>query len=279
MRIEDYPPQEPLSDLGRKYHEECLRRGEGIEPDLEFSYGDDPYQGVSFFKAAGERPLLFMFVHGGGWTGGYKEWMHFMAPGFTEAGISFASVGYRLAPEHCFPEGYVDVRSGLAALYDRVGELGFDPERIFIGGHSAGGHYTALMAVNENWQDAHGLPVDVVRGCLPISGVYDFGPNSGLSMRPRFLGPEGDGAVEESASPLARIQRTPPFLLAHGSVDFPHLMTQAERMEETLRKHGAPVERIVMEGRDHFSASYAGGEREGPWVPRAVEWIGRHSKT
>lgn len=277
MRIEDYPPQEPLSDLGRKYHEECLRRGEGIEPDREFAYGDDPYQGVSFFAAAGDKPPLFVFVHGGGWTGGYKEWMHFMAPGFTEAGIAFASVGYRLAPQHLFPESYIDVRSGLAALYEKADELGFDRERIFIGGHSAGGHYTALMAVNENWQDAHGLPRDVVRGCLPISGVYDFGPNSGLSMRPRFLGPEGDGSVEESASPLARIQRTPPFFLAHGSVDFPHLMTQAERMEETLRKHGGDVERIVMEGRDHFSASYAGGEREGPWQPRAVEWIGRHS--
>ncbi|MEX0923149.1 MAG: alpha/beta hydrolase [Rhodovibrionaceae bacterium] len=277
MRIEDYPPQEPLSELGREYHDECLLRGEGIEPDLEFAYGDNAYQSVSFFRAAGDSPPLFAFIHGGGWTGGYKEWMHFMAPGFTEAGISFASIGYRLAPEHCFPEGYVDAQSGAAALYNKAAELGFDRTRFFLGGHSAGGHYSALMAVNDNWQDNQGVPQDMIRGCLPISGVYDFGPRSGLSMRPRFLGPEGDGAVEESASPLARIVRTPPFLLAHGSVDFPHLMTQAERMEEALRKAGGDVERIVLEGRNHFSASYAGGEREGPWVPHALEWIGRHS--
>lgn len=277
MRIEDYPEQEALSEVGRKYHEECLSRGQGIEPDEEFRYGDDPYQSVSLFKAEAENPPLLMFVHGGGWTGGYKEWMHFMAPCFTEAGISFASVGYRLAPQHCFPEGYRDTQSGLAALHRQAGELGFDAGRIFIGGHSAGGHYTALMAVSDDWQDGLGLPRDVVRGCLPISGVYDFGPESGLSMRPRFLGPEGDGSVETAASPILQIRRTPPFFMAHGSVDFPHLMTQAERMEEALRAAGGEVERVVMEGRNHFSASYAGGERDGPWVPRALEWIGRHS--
>lgn len=277
MRIEDYPAQEALSDVGKKYHEECLRLGEGLEPDVEFSYGENPYQSVSLFKAAADRSSLFVFMHGGGWTGGYKEWMHFMAPCFTEAGVSFASVGYRLAPQHCFPEGYVDAHTGVAALYHKAEELGVDRSRIFVGGHSAGGHYAALMAVNDNWQASHGVPQDVIKGCLPISGVYDFGPRSGLSMRPRFLGPEEDGSVEETASPLMQIRRTPPFLLAHGSVDFPHLMTQAERMEEALRKAGGDVERIVMDGRDHFSASYAGGERDGPWVPRALEWIGRHS--
>ena len=132
MRIEDYPAQEPLSELGRKYHEECLGRGRGIEPDAEFRYGEDPYQSVSLFKAEAENPPLLMFVHGGGWTGGYKEWMHFMAPGFTEAGISFASVGYRLAPQHCFPVGYADIQKGLAALYRKAGELGFDAGRIDV---------------------------------------------------------------------------------------------------------------------------------------------------
>ncbi len=276
MRIEDYPPQEALSELGRKYHEECLRRGAGVEPDLEFAYGDDPYQAVSLFKTEGTRPPLFIFIHGGGWTGGYKEWMHFMAPAFTSAGIGFASVGYRLAPDHCFPTGYLDAQSGVAALYKKAEELGFDSARVFVGGHSAGGHYAALMAVTDNWQESQAVPLDMMRGCLPISGVYDFGPDSGLSMRPRFLGPEGDGTIETEASPLARIHRAPPFFLAHGSKDFPHLMVQAERMEAALRAAGGDVERIVLEGRDHFSASYAGGESEGPWVPRALEWIGRH---
>jgi len=67
-----------------------------------------------------------------------------------------------------------------------------------------------------------------------------------------------------------------PFLMAHGDQDFPHLMRQAAEMEEALRRAGGEVERMVLEGRNHFSASYAGGEPGGPWVPRAIEWINQH---
>ena len=53
-------------------------------------------------------------------------------------------------------------------------------------------------------------------------------------------------------------------------------MKQAERMEEMLALAGGAVERIVLEGRNHFTASYAGGERDGPWVPKAIEWMAHH---
>ena len=106
--------------------------------------------------------------------------------------------------------------------------------------------------------------------------MFDFGPQSDLKIRPRFLGPAESGS-EGPASPIANIAREPgPFLIAHGSEDFPHLMTQSVRMESALRTAGADVERLVLQGRNHFTASYAGGEPKGPWVPRAVEWILRH---
>jgi dipeptidyl aminopeptidase/acylaminoacyl peptidase len=116
----------------------------------------------------------------------------------------------------------------------------------------------------------HGLPI---RGCLPISGVYDFGAESGLTMRPRFLGPTGSG-TKTAASPIGKIKGKPlPFFLAYGDDDFPHLIRQAERMDVALHNAGGDVRRIVMPGRTHFTASYAGGEADGPWVAPAVDWI------
>ncbi len=267
MRPDDYPPQEPFSDAARAYHEEVMRRGARVEGE-EQRYGDDPYQGILIFRPARARGPLLAFIHGGGWTNGYKEWMAFMAPCFTAAGIAFASIGYRLAPKHIFPTGYNDAGAGVAWLVEHARALEADPRRIFVGGHSAGGHYAALMALTR--------PELTLRGCLPISGVFDFGAQSGLSIRPRFLGPPEYGA-ETRASPIANIRGKPiPFLLAHGSEDFPHLIPQAERMETALRAAGGDVERLVLEGRNHFSASYAGGEAQGPWVPRAIDWIFRH---
>jgi acetyl esterase/lipase len=268
MRIEDYPPQEPLSEAGRRYHEEVMGRGAGLLGE-EHAYGSDPYQGALLFRPEKPDGRVLAFFHGGGWTGGYKEWMAFMATAFTAAGVTFVAMGYRLAPQHVFPTGLEDCARAVAWLWREAGR-----KPIFIGGHSAGGHYASLLAVASDWQKRLELPQDAIRGCLPISGVYDLTREGGLSQRPRFL---GSGETERDASPLHRIGARPrPFLLAHGERDFPHLIRQAEAMEAALGGAGGDVTRIVLAGRDHFSASYAGGEADGPWVPKALAWMAAH---
>ena len=67
-----------------------------------------------------------------------------------------------------------------------------------------------------------------------------------------------------------------PTIMAHGSDDFPHLITQAQRMEQALKAVDGAVERVVLDGRNHFSACYAAGEREGPLVPRMLAWMAAH---
>lgn len=276
MRIEDYPAQEPFSAFAQPYAEEVMRRGDGVEPTDEVRYGDDPYQSIAIHAAPTPNGTVFVFVHGGGWTSGYKEHMNFMAPAFTSAGVTFCSLGYRLAPQHMFPTGLEDVADGLAWVYRNIADRGGDPGRLFIGGHSAGGHYTGLLALTSDWQEIRGLPKDAVRGCLPISGVYQFGDGSGLSMRPRFLGPE-DSETDRRASALTYVSAdAPPFLLAYGTEDFPHLRVQADTLEAALVDQGGDVEKIVFDGRDHFGASLAGGEPDGPWVSRALDWMAAH---
>lgn len=270
MQIADYPPQEPLSDAGRAYGEECLRRGADLHGD-EARYGADPYQSVLVYRSANPDGRVLLFWHGGGWTSGYKEWMTFMAPAFTTAGVTFITAGYRLAPGHLFPTGFDDCASAVRWTLENVARFGGDPRKLFLGGHSAGGHYAALLAVKRDWQPKLGVPIDCVRGCVPLSGVYDFTATSGLTMRPRFLGASGN---EHEASPIHQLQAPlPPFYVAHGSEDFPHLMKQAEAFEAAYRAAGGSIRRAVMQGRNHFSASYAGGESDGPWVRPALAFM------
>jgi arylformamidase len=133
--------------------------------------------------------------------------------------------------------------------------------------------------VRDDWQARRGLPPDVIKGCLPISGVFRFGPGSGLSIRPRFLGPENNGA-DEAASPVLHVKkRTPPFFMACGDKDFPHLIEQAVEMEKILRQAGSDVTSIVMPGLTHFTASLAGGMPDGPWVPQALAFVERTCRT
>lgn len=274
MKPEAYPPQEPFSEIARRYHDEVMRRGVGVTGGVEASFGHDPYQSLAVFPAASPSGDVLLAWHGGGWTNGYKEWLAFMAPGLNAAGVTFVTAGYRLAPQHTFPAALDDCMVAVAWVRRGITAHGGDPERLFVGGHSAGGHYASLLAARRDWQHTHDLPAGVIRGCLPISGVYLFGEGSGLSVRPRFL---GAGLTEGPASPLLNIQGVPPpFLIAHGDRDFPHLIPQAAAMEAALREKGGEVQRIVLEGCDHFMASYEGGDPGGRWLAPAAAWMRAH---
>ena len=275
MNPEDYPAQEPISEFARPYHDEVLRRAKGLS-GVEARLGEDPYQSLILFESPDPSGDVLAFIHGGGWTNGYKEWMSFMAPALTARGVTFASIGYRLAPAHLFPSGYEDCLAGIAWLARNAGSHGGDRERIFVGGHSAGGHQAALMAVRNDWQSTLELPGTDIRGCLPVSGVYEFREGSGLTMRPRFLGPEAAG-MDRPASPLAHVTGPPPpFFIAYGDDDFPHLIAQAEAMETELNLAGGDVSSLVLEGCGHLEASLATGDPKARWIGAAVDWMRRH---
>jgi arylformamidase len=275
MKLTDYPAQEPLSAAGTAYGQECWKRGEGIEGQ-EFSFGEDPYQRLLVFPSPKPNGRVLLFWHGGGWTSGYKEWMSFMAPAFTAAGVTFVSAGYRLAPQHVFPTGVQDCAAAVRWVVQNIATHGGDPEQLFLGGHSAGGHYAALLTVAPQWLESMGFASTPIRGCLPLSGVFDFGESSGLSMRPRFLGP--DPQTDLIASPVRQVVGVPPaFLIAYGSQDFPHLPPQGRAFANRLRDAGVRATELELEGRTHFTASFAGGEGDGPWVPAALSFISQKS--
>src|SRR5258708_19791098 len=110
--------------------------------------------------------------------------MHFLAPAFTAAGVTFVSIGYRLAPGHAFPAAYNDVADGLVETLDRIVSHGGDPERLFVGGHSAGGHYAPLPATRADWGEARRLAENPVRGGPPLPVAHHLVDSSHLTPRP-----------------------------------------------------------------------------------------------
>lgn len=91
-------------------------------------------------------PLL-VYYHGGGFAIGsinsHDNTARFLA---VHAGVRVLSVDYRLAPEYPFPTGVEDAISAFEYAYAHAGELGVDPERIAVGGDSAGGNFSAAVA-------------------------------------------------------------------------------------------------------------------------------------
>lgn len=90
---------------------------------------------------------LLVWLHGGGWVIGAPD----LSLGETDALAHLASakvlsVDYRMAPEHPFPAAYEDSIAAVQWAFDNATELGVDPQRIFVGGDSAGGNLAAAVA-------------------------------------------------------------------------------------------------------------------------------------
>jgi arylformamidase len=150
----------------------------------------------------------------------------------------------------------------MAWLHTNAGANG-TPPRVFVGGHSAGGHYAALLAVMHAWRAKHDLPADVIRGCLPISGVFQ------LSARPQ--GPEAP------VSPVWAIEGDPPpFLITVGEHDPPNIIHNGQTMATALKDAGGTVETLVLKDCDHLATSVISGEADGPWAPRAHSFMAAH---
>ena len=149
--------------------------------------------------------------------------MGFMAPAITPAPALLVAVGYRLAPGAKYPEPVDDCRAALRWIYDNIAGYGGDPERIYVGGHSAGGHLAAMLTLQRDRLTALGMPSDVIKGCFPVSGVFDV-TETPPDRREAFLRSDDDA---RDASPVYNTGgNATPFLLEIGSDDFENLRTQ-----------------------------------------------------
>lgn len=272
MDIQDYPAQETPSEIGGPYIRESLRISAGLA-GIEEGYGPDIHQRVLAFPAPEPNGSVLVFMYGGGWTNGYKEMMSFIAPGLNAAGIGFVSAGYRLAPAQTFPAPFLDAADAVAWTFGRASHYGWSEQRIFVGGHSAGGHLAALLATRRDWQGERSLPENVIKGALPISGTFDLTPCNGFKVRPRFLGPIEE-ANELPASPCFNVGNLPvPLLIAWGESDFPHLIQQAKKMVLVQQAKGGLAQTLELPDADHIAACYRAGDIDGPWQRAAIAFM------
>jgi arylformamidase len=143
---------------------------------LDVAYGPDPMQKLDIYRAQGDSQALLMYIHGGYWRLLDKNIQTFVAPPFVERGVTVASINYALCPAVRVQDIVLQVLQACAWLYRNGSNFGAPRERLFISGHSAGGHLVA-MTLAALWQKfSPDLPTKVVQAGLSISGIYDVEP-------------------------------------------------------------------------------------------------------
>ena len=179
-----------------------------------------------------------------------KQDFSFLAPPWVSAGVSLAVVNYDLCPAVTVEE---IVRQMLRAgrwLWLHAEEYGMDEERLYVTGHSAGGHLTAMMMA-ALWPvlDAR-LPKDLWKGGLAISGIYDLRPLVDVDFLQQDLRLDPALALRLSPAFLPTSTRAP-VMTSVGGDESPEFLRQNAMLGE--RWKSAFAEDIAMPGSNHFS--------------------------
>lgn len=206
-----------------------------------------------------------VYLHGGAWRVGSRESDQATAERLARAGYVVANVDYRLVPDGVFPLAVQDAACALAFVRAHAGELGVDPQRIAVMGHSAGAHLVAMVGVAADvaeLQDA-GCPSGLT--AAPAAVVSVAGPMDlrviGGSAVDEFVGATRGVDPERfaRASPIAQVGADEPrFLFVHSTHDLIVDLSQSERMLATLRAAGNDAALLQLEGGGHIVGDGAG---------------------
>jgi len=216
---------------------------------LDVPYGFSARQRLDIYAADQPNGTVFVYIHGGYWRSGSKEDNCNFVPTFTKRGATTVLVEYDLCPQVTVTEIVRQTRSTIAWVYKNIGRYGADPGKIFISGHSAGGHLTA-MALAHDWTQ-EGLPPDCIKGATATSGVFDLAIVTKISVQEQVrMTPE----VAALNSPFKNPPRVKcPVIVAVGGAEPEGWQQMSAEYFTYCKAQGMSVEYLVVPGANHYT--------------------------
>ena len=207
-------------------------------------------------KANDEHLPVILWIHGGGWQVGDKSDVALKPKVLTERGFVFVAPNYRLLPDVTMDVLTRDVAASLGWVHRNIARYGGDPQRIFVGGHSAGAQLAALICTDDRYLKEQNVSFDVLKGCVPVDGdTYDIpkiimtaehrqtlygGKMFTFGHRQKF-GNDPEKHIDFSAvSHVAKDKNIPPFLLLYFPGN-PDTRAQARRLQSVLKESEIPA--------------------------------------
>ena len=228
---------------------ESARVRDALACTLDVRYGPGPNMTADLFPApAGGAPIQ-VFIHGGYWRAMDKSVHSFPAEGIVAAGGAAVSLNYALAPSVTLDTIVEQCRSALEWVADNAGRLNGDSERIFVSGHSAGGHLTATMLCTD-WS-ARGRAGGLVKGGTAISGIFDLAPIMETSINDDV---RLDAASAARNSPILNLPAAgAPLIAAVGGAETDEFIAQNRAFAEAWRARGFDATIMEIEGLHHYN--------------------------
>ena len=139
------------------------------------AYGERATELLDIYPAHVPDAPVFVFIHGGYWRALSKDDSACVVPALHAAGVTVVLIDYDLMPAASLDHIVDQVRRATAWVFHNIADFGGDPRRIHVSGSSAGGHLAGML-VTGHWHADYGVPQDVVKGAVLLSGLFDLQP-------------------------------------------------------------------------------------------------------
>jgi len=257
--------------------------------DIEFAkVGGQSLKLDLYLPPKQKNAALVIWIHGGGWRNGTKEkcfitWL-------PEHGYAMASISYRLSNIAKFPAQLHDCKGAVRWLRANAKKYGYDPDKFYVAGASAGGHLTALMATTSGHEKLEGTTGGNLKQSSAVQGAIDYYGATDFILRSKtqpsranekgsvvydLLGGGAHEKIEAAklASACYHISKDDvPLLIFHGTKDKTVLIDQSQAIEKKYKKVGLSVEFHTIEDAGHGGNVFYSGEN----AKRLLKFLEKH---
>lgn len=276
------------------YYKPAALSSESVIPDVPYVEGSaDPRHRLNFFKPVEPNFPVVIFIHGGNWDSGDKDYRYGGQDIYNNIGrflaaraIGCAVISYRLIPTVDWRAQAEDAARAVAWVHKHAAEFGGDPQRLFVMGHSAGAQMAVRAALDRPALERLGVSPAAIRGVIGVAGAgYDMADQRthALGADPawyakRFrLGP-ADTDWQTAASPIQFVDsKAPAALLLHAGGESRALKRQSELMRDALARAGVRVDLVVAPGLSHTRIVPTLSREDRPAGAAVLAFVRRHS--
>jgi acetyl esterase/lipase len=199
---------------------------------------------------------VLIFIHGGSWNSGKKSLYNFLGNRMARKSVVTVIIDYPKSPQANYDEMASDAARAVKWVKENIERYGGNPGRIFISGHSAGGHLAALISVRDDYFSKLGI-ADPVKGIILIDAagldMYGYLQEENFPEGNTYLQTfTNDPANWKAASPLYHLHKgLPPMLIYQGGKTYPSIAASNEKMVAALKGLGYHPGYHILKGKKH----------------------------
>jgi acetyl esterase/lipase len=221
--------------------------------------GRIPDQQLNIFepnKPDGPKDVL-IFIHGGNWNSGKKSQYSLMGRNWTKKDIVYVIIDYPLSPLATYKQMAEYAARSVKWVKENIQHYGGNPDRIFISGHSAGGHLAALIAIDDQYFQKLGMK-NPVKGLILIDAagldMYGYLLEENLSKDHTYLKTfTADQKTWKEASPLYHLHKgMPPMTIFRGEKTYPSIISSNEKFRKAMQEFAAETPYEILKNKKHI---------------------------